>query len=508
MVRATSPTACTNWTLDHDAVGFYFPTRGTFYLHDPDDSEFIQEFAFGAASPRLIALAGDWAGRGFDSVGLYDPATAEFHLKYESGPGPPDTVFRFGTPESGALPVAGRWAGKGAATVGVFEPRSGTFYLRSVNAPGSADIVLPFGNPDDHRMPIAGDWIGDGITRVGLFEPATSQFHLRLSNDPANRGMRSFQFGGAGSGWLPLIGKWAARSRSDDAGLHKMNAVYFKYALAGGKADVLITLAPQGTPGGHGPQPIAGRWKPSRCRTAGQNTSPGSPDWVKGLILYEMRIETFTEDMVTEGQGRSRFAAAAEKLPDLQELGITGIVLDPIEDGLPLGDLRRSNLYGPRMPDKISARLGSDRDFAAFVARAHDLGVKVIVNNVLHGLVPSSPYVGPGPMAFPPDWFGRTPDGRPAMTIWGTVQFDWTSPNLREWWIENIGVGWVKQYDIDGFRMDLEPSTAGTPLWSQLRVAVPEPNGQANHPDAGDRDNGPWLHIRYGAGQRARCGLF
>jgi len=466
--------ACSNWTRDHAAIGLYFPTRATFYLQDPDGSEFIQELVFDEPSSRLVAVAGDWARRGFDSVGLYDPETSEFRLKYEAGPGPPDLVFRFGTPGIGAVPVAGRWTGKGKATVGVFEPRSGAFHLRTTNAPGQADIILPFGSADGRRIPIAGDWVGDGTTRVGLFYPATSQFDLRLSNNPANLAKRSFQYGGAGSGWLPVIGKWVAQSTSDDVGLHAINAFFLRYGLTGGKADRAVILAPQGRPGGQGPQAVAGRWKPSRCRPAGQNTSPDSPDWAKNLILYEIRIETFTEGAVA-----SRFAAAAEKLPELQELGITGIVLDPIEDGRAAGDVRRANLFWPSMPDKINARLGSERDFAAFVGRAHGLGIRVIVNNVVHGLDPTSPYVGPGPMAFPPDWFSRLPDGRAVMTTWGTVQLDWTSPGLREWWIEKIGVGWVKQYDIDGFRMDLEPATAGTPLWNPFRAAVLSRTGKA-----------------------------
>jgi hypothetical protein len=253
-----------------------------------------------------------------------------------------------------------------------------------------------------------------------------------------------------------------------------MNAFLLKYSLTGGKADDTIVLAPQGTPGGQWPQAIAGRWEPSHCRSADQNTAPNTPDWGKDLILYEMRIETFTE-----GAGASGFAAAAEKLPELQELGITGIVLDPVEDGRPAGDVRRANLFGPRMPDRINTGLGSERDFAVFVAQAHSLGIHVIVNNVVHGLDPTSPYVGPGPMAFPPDWFGRTPDGRAEMTTWGTVQLDWTSPGLRDWWIEKIGVGWVRLYDIDGFRMDLEPATAGTTLWGPLRAAVLNRTGKA-----------------------------
>jgi hypothetical protein len=107
------PIRCVNWRLDRDAIGLYLPTRGTFYLQDPDGSEFIKELSFSEPSPQLIAIVGDWAGRGFDSVGLYDPATSEFRLKYNTVPGAPDVVFRFGTPGTGAMPVAGRWTGEG-----------------------------------------------------------------------------------------------------------------------------------------------------------------------------------------------------------------------------------------------------------------------------------------------------------------------------------------------------------------------------------------------------------
>jgi hypothetical protein len=56
--------------------------------------------------------------------------------------------------------------------------------------------------------------------------------------------------------------------------------------------------------------------------------------------------------------------------------------------------------------------------------------------------------------------------------------WDWTSTDLQNWWIQNIGIGWVQKYDIDGFRLDLEPTVAGTPLWNRLRNSVLSATGK------------------------------
>ena len=109
-------------------------------------------------------------------------------------------------------------------------------------------------------------------------------------------------------------------------------------------------------------------------------------DWpglkLKGQIIYEMHIGTFTR----EGTWR----AAAEQLPELARIGITVIEMMPVAefpgrfgwgyDGVDL--FAPSHFYGT--PD----------DLRAFVDRAHSLGLGVILDVVYNHFGPDGNYLG------------------------------------------------------------------------------------------------------------------
>lgn len=213
---------------------------------------------------------------------------------------------------------------------------------------------------------------------------------------------------------------------------------------------------------------------PTTVRSASSASSFRSPSWMKGLVMYEMRLETFAEG-ATDG---NYFTVAMARLPELADLGITAVSINPIGQGQgPVPNLRYRVLYGPSQPDKLDPQLGSDADFARFVAEAHRLGIKVIVDNVVHGIAPSSPYVS-GPNALPAHFFVRAADGSVVKTWWGTAQWNWSSAPLREWWVQNIGVAWVKKYDVDGFRLDLVPDISPIELWNEFKSGIVRETGK------------------------------
>ena len=53
----------------------------------------------------------DWDGDVDDTIGLYDPATAMFHLRNSNSTGVADSAFYYGPPGGGWIPVAGEWDG-------------------------------------------------------------------------------------------------------------------------------------------------------------------------------------------------------------------------------------------------------------------------------------------------------------------------------------------------------------------------------------------------------------
>jgi len=155
---------------------------------------------------------------------------------------------------------------------------------------------------------------------------------------------------------------------------------------------------------------------------------------LKGQIIYEMHIGTFTK----EGTWR----AAAEQLPELVRIGVTVIEMMPVAefpgrfgwgyDGVDL--FAPSHLYGT--PD----------DLRGFVDRAHSLGVGVILDVVYNHFGPDGNYLG----AYSDDYLLRGKGHE-----WGDV-INFDGPNsgpVREFFITN-GRYWIEEYHFDGFRFD------------------------------------------------------
>src|SRR5215831_17869829 len=155
---------------------------------------------------------------------------------------------------------------------------------------------------------------------------------------------------------------------------------------------------------------------------------------LKGQIIYEMHIGTFTK----EGTWR----AAAEQLIELARIGISAIEMMPVVefpgrfgwgyDGVDL--FARSRLYGT--PD----------DLRAFVDRAHSLGVGVILDVVYNHFGPDGNYLG----VFSDDYLVRGKGHE-----WGDViNFDGqNSGPVREFFMTN-GRYWIEEFHFDGFRFD------------------------------------------------------
>ncbi len=183
--------------------------------------------------------------------------------------------------------------------------------------------------------------------------------------------------------------------------------------------------------GPHGPSCIVDsaqfRW------TDSQWSGPAAAG-LKGQVIYEMHIGTFTK----EGTWR----AASQQLEELARIGITVIEMMPVADfpgkfgwGYDGVDLfAPSHLYGT--PD----------DLRAFIDRAHSLGLGVILDVVYNHFGPDGNYLG----AFSDDYLIRGNENE-----WGdSVNFDdRNSGPVREFFITN-GCYWIEEFHFDGFRFD------------------------------------------------------
>jgi maltooligosyltrehalose trehalohydrolase len=160
--------------------------------------------------------------------------------------------------------------------------------------------------------------------------------------------------------------------------------------------------------------------------------SPGIT--LKGQIIYEMHIGTFTKE--------GTWHAAAQQLDELARIGITVIEMMPVADfpGKFGWGYDGVNLFAP------THLYGAPDDLRSFIDRAHSLGLAVILDVVYNHFGPDGNYLG----IFSDDYLVRDKGHD-----WGdAINFD--RPNsgpVREFFITNARY-WIEEFHFDGFRFD------------------------------------------------------
>ena len=168
-------------------------------------------------------------------------------------------------------------------------------------------------------------------------------------------------------------------------------------------------------------------------------------EWSYSAVLYEMNIRQLTP----EGTLR----AAEKKLEFLREMGIDAIWLMPV---YPIGEEGRKgslgSYYSIRDYKAVNPEFGTMEDFDSFVAKAHSLGMKVILDWVANHTARDAKWL----QTKPADWYEREDDGT------AKVPWDWTDTAKLNYSNHDVWRGqidamrfWVEQHAIDGFRCDM-----------------------------------------------------
>ena len=185
-------------------------------------------------------------------------------------------------------------------------------------------------------------------------------------------------------------------------------------------------------------------------------------EWTRDAVLYQMNTRQFTPE--------GTFKAAQKQLPRLAAMGVDIIWLMPIH---PIGEVNRKGSlgspYAVRDYRAVNPELGTEAEFRAFVAEAHRLGLKVILDWVAN----HSAYDNPLTVSHP-EWYTRTPEDAlmsPAGTDWSDVaDFDYSQPGLRRYMTESL-VHWVREFGIDGYRADVA-GYVPTDFWDTARAEL------------------------------------
>src|SRR5690606_13038281 len=152
------------------------------------------------------------------------------------------------------------------------------------------------------------------------------------------------------------------------------------------------------------------------------------------LVIYELHVGTFTPE--------GTFAAAAERLPWLRDLGVTAVELMPVA-AFPGG---RNWGYDGAALFAPTAAYGTADDLRRFVDTAHALGLAVLQDVVYNHLGPDGAYLA----AFVP----RILTDR-HRSSWGKgIDLDGPeSAYVRRSLLDNA-LHWLVEYHMDGLRID------------------------------------------------------
>lgn len=167
----------------------------------------------------------------------------------------------------------------------------------------------------------------------------------------------------------------------------------------------------------------------------------GSPDWVKSLIMAEVRIQTATK----EGTLKS----AVTVLDHYSKMGVNGLWITPVYDP---GD--SGNGYGNMGPHSIDPAITGTEDYKKgwlelkkFIDEAHKRNIRIILDVISWGTALGAPL-----HTEHPDWYTNS-------ILYGGNAFEWTNLEFQEWYKQQI-INIAMVTGCDGFRYDTEPRYA------------------------------------------------
>jgi glycosidase len=183
-------------------------------------------------------------------------------------------------------------------------------------------------------------------------------------------------------------------------------------------------------------------------------------DWVKNAVIYEVNIRQYSPE--------GTFNAFAKDLPRLKQLGVDILWLMPIG---PIGELNRKgklgNYYSVKDYKSINPEFGTMDDFKNLVKKAHDLGLKLIIDWVPNHSSFDNPMFKEHPEYYMRDSAGKLVSPYDWTDV---IRFDYSKPEMRNWMVETMKY-WLKEADIDGFRCDVA-SMVPVDFWDSCRTEL------------------------------------
>jgi maltooligosyltrehalose trehalohydrolase len=239
--------------------------------------------------------------------------------------------------------------------------------------------------------------------------------------------------------WAPSARRLAIRVAGRDHRMRPEPDGWFVAEVAGAGAGTRYQVVFED--GRTRPDP-ASRRQPDGVHGPSEVFDPGRHAWRSGawrgrpldeLVFYELHAGTFTPEGTLD--------AAADRLPDLADLGITCVELMPVQ---PFPGARNWG-YDGVAPYGVHEAYGGPEALQRFVDRAHGLGLAVCLDVVYNHLGPEGNYLP----EFGPYFTNRH------RTPWGDG-LNYDGPGSRE--VRGFMIGaalqWARDFRVDALRLD------------------------------------------------------
>lgn len=167
-------------------------------------------------------------------------------------------------------------------------------------------------------------------------------------------------------------------------------------------------------------------------------------EWSRNAVIYEVNTRQYTPE--------GTFSAFETHLPRLKELGVDILWFMPIH---PISETNRKGTLGSYYAvtdyKAVNPEFGTSDDFKHLVDKAHEMGLKVILDWVPNHTGWDNQWITDNP-----EWFATDEKGEIiAPYDWTDVaKLDYENQDMRAAMIDAMRF-WVQEFDVDGYRCDV-----------------------------------------------------
>ncbi|MBI9033479.1 MAG: alpha-amylase [Bacteroidales bacterium] len=183
--------------------------------------------------------------------------------------------------------------------------------------------------------------------------------------------------------------------------------------------------------------------------------------WLDTAVIYEVNLRQFTEEGTLK-------AFTDQHLERLHQLGVDILWLMPVH---PIGELNRKGTLGSYYSIQdyygVNPEYGTDEDFRLMVDKAHQLGMKVILDWVANHSAWDCAWVTEHPEYYTKDSTGKMISPFDWTDV---VEFDYDNAAMKQAMIDALQY-WITDFDIDGYRCDVAGEVP-TAFWNDARDSL------------------------------------